>query len=82
MLTIRMPADLRQRIDVIAESQGVPVDQLVIYILTKETGNLEAAHQMSTFGEGYIREEILSGFDLVMEKVAERPVPEWDHIHN
>lgn len=80
VLTIRMPIDLQQRIALVAEEQGVSIDQLAMYILTKEIGNLEAGHKISTYWKDYAQEEILSGFDDIMSKVQERPVPDWDTI--
>ena len=80
VLTIRMPTDLKHRIGLVAEEQGVSINQLAMYILTKEIGNLEAGHKMSTYWKEYTREDILSGFDDVMAKVQERPVPDWDTI--
>lgn len=80
VLTIRMPADLKQRIGAIAEEQGVSINQLAMYILAKEIGNWEAGHKLSTYWKDYTKEEILSGFDDVMGKVQERPVPHWDSM--
>lgn len=80
VLTIRMPTDLKQRIAVIAEAQGVSINQLALYLLTKEIGNLEASKKISTYWSNETQEDILSGFDDVMAKVQERPVPDWDRI--
>ena len=80
VVTIRMPTDLKQRIALIAEEQGVSINQLAMYLVTKEIGNLEAGKKISTYWNDYAKEDILSGFDDVMAKVQERPVPDWDHI--
>ena len=42
ILTVRMPSDLKQRIGLIAEEQGVSINQFAMYILAKEIGNFEA----------------------------------------
>jgi len=47
---------------------------------TKEIGNLEAGQKISECWKDYPREEILSGFDEVMAKVKDGPVPDWDKI--
>ena len=78
ILTIQMPRDLRHRMAVVAEEQGVSINQLAMYILTKEIGHLEAGHKISTYWKGYTQEDILSGFDDIMAKVQDRPVPNWD----
>lgn len=80
VLTIRIPADLKHRIARIAEQQGVSINQLALYMFAKEIGNLEASQIISKYWKDYSREEILSGFDEVMAKVKEAPVPDWDKI--
>ena len=80
VLTIRMPADLKQSIGLIAEEQGVSINQLAMYILAKEIGHWEAGRKLSAYWKDYAKEEIVSGFDDVMGKVRERPVPEWDSM--
>ena len=51
-----------------------------MYILAKEIGNWEAGQTLSTYWKGYTKEEIVSGFDEVMGKVQNRPVPSWDSM--
>lgn len=80
VLTIRMPTDLKHRIALVADEQGVSINQLAMYIFTKEIGNLEAGQKISKYWQDYSKEEILSGFDEVMAKVKARPVPDWDII--
>jgi FAD synthase len=69
ILTIRVPSDLKNRIARVAEEQGVSINQLAMYMFTKELGNIEAGQYMSNFLQGYSKKEILSGFDDVMSKV-------------
>lgn len=78
VLTIRIPADLKHRIARIAEQQGVSINQLALYMFAKEIGNLEASQIISKYWKDYSREEIFSGFDEVMAKVKNVPVPDWD----
>lgn len=80
VLTIRVPADLKHRIARIAEQQGVSINQLALYMFAKEIGNLEAGQIISKYWKDYSREEILSGFDEVMAKVKDAPVPDWDKM--
>ena len=63
ILTIRVPSDLKNRITRVAEEQGVSINQLAMYMFTKELGNIEAGQYMSNFLQGYSKKEILSGFD-------------------
>ncbi len=80
VLTIRVPADLKHRIALVAEEQGVSINQLAMYMFTKEIGNLEAGQNISKYWKNYSKEEIFSGFDEVMAKVKNRSIPEWDRI--
>lgn len=80
VLTIRVPADLKHRIALVAEQQGVSINQLAMYMFTKEIGNLEASQKISKYWKGYSKEDIFSGFDEVMTKVKDAPVPDWDKM--
>jgi hypothetical protein len=80
VLTIRVPSDLKHRIAQIAEEQGVSINQLAMYMFTKEIGNLEAGQKISKYWRGYTKEQILTGFDEVMMKVKNQSVPDWDKV--
>ena len=80
ILTIRVPEDLKIRIAQLAEEQGVSINQLAMYMFTKEIGNIEAGRYISNFWKGYSKNEIISGFDDVMRKVKKRRVPDWDRL--
>lgn len=80
VLTIRVPSELKNRIAQVAEEQGVSINQLAMYIFTKEIGNIEAGQYLSSLLKGCSKKEILAGFDEVMAKVKKRPVPDWDTL--
>lgn len=80
VLTLRIPAELKQRIALVAEEQGVLINQLAMSIFTKEIGNLEAGQQIANYWQGFSKDEILRGFDEVMAKVKSRNVPAWDKL--
>ncbi len=80
ILTIRVPSDLKNRIARVAEEQGVSINQLAMYMFTKELGNIEASQYFADFMKGYSKKEILTGFDDVMAKVKKRRVPNWDKL--
>lgn len=82
VLTIRVPSDLKHRIELVAEEQGVSINQLAMYMFTKEIGNLEANQTISKYWKDYSKESILTGFDEAMEKVKDRTVPDWDKIES
>jgi hypothetical protein len=80
ILTIRVPSDLKNRIVRVAEEQGVSINQLAMYMFTKELGNIEAGQYFAYLLEGYSGKEILAGFDNVIAKVKKRRVPDWDKL--
>ncbi len=82
VLTIRVPSDLKHRIALVAEEQGVSINQLAMYMFTKEIGNLEASKNISKYWKDYSVKQIMTDFDEVMKKVQKRPVPDWDKIEN
>lgn len=80
VMTVRLPAELKQRIDIIAAEQGVSLNQLAMYMLSKEVASFEAGNNISECWQGYDKKEILQGFDNVMNKVKKRKVPQWDKV--
>lgn len=80
VLTIRVPSDLKHRIAKVADEQGVSINQLAMYMFSKEIANIEAGQYMSNVWEGYSKNDILSGFDEVMARVKDEEVPEWDKM--
>ncbi len=78
VMTIRIPADLKQRIEIVAEEQGVSLNQLAMYMFSREVSSFEAGKNISEYWSGYDKTEILQGFDEVMGKVKKKRVPNWD----
>ena len=75
VLTIRVPSDLKHKIAQVAEEQGVSINQLAMYMFSKEIGNIEAGRFIANFWKGYSSKEIINDFDGVMGKVQKRRVP-------
>lgn len=80
VLTLRLPVDLKHRIEVVAEEQGVSLNQLAMYMFSREISSFEAGNKISEYWKGYNKEEILEGFDTVMGKVKKGKTPKWDKI--
>ncbi len=80
VMTVQIPIDLKLRIEIIAEEQGVSLNQLAMYMFAKEVSSFEAGQRLSSYWKGYTKQEILHGFDNTMKKVKNRQVPEWDKI--
>ena len=77
-MTIRVPEELKERIENTALVQGVSINQFALYAFTKELSELENSKYFKTFLKGKNKEEILKGFDEVMGKVKKRKAESWD----
>ena len=80
VLTIRVPTDLKQRIETTAEEQGVSINQLAMYMFAREIACLEAGERISKYWQDFHKDEIFSDFDHVVQKVKRRRVPQWDFV--
>ena len=80
VLTIRIPHDLRDRIEKAADTQGISMNQLAMYALTREISDLETRAFFQEQYSGKTRQEIFKAFDAVMEKIPERKAPDWDRL--
>ncbi len=80
IMTVRIPTDLKHRIEAVAEEQGVSLNELAMYMFAREVSSFEAGNRISEYWKGYNKEEILQGFDDVMGKIKKRRVPKWDRV--
>ena len=78
ILTIRVPEELKARIEKYSAMQGVSINQFALYAFTKELGQLETSRYFTEILRKKNAQEILAGFDGIIEKVPQRKVPEWD----
>jgi len=77
-LTIRVPEDLKSRIEKYSAMQGVSINQFALYAFTKGLAELETSGYFARLLRQRNKQEILAAFDAVMEKVPKREVPDWD----
>ncbi len=80
VLTIRVPRELKHKIERIADEQGVSINQLALYAFTKEIKEMESSSYFNSFLKSKSKKEITEDFDSVMEKVGSQKVPDWDKI--
>ena len=81
VLTIRVPYDLKERIEKSAYKQGVSMNQFAIYAFTRELSELETASFLQEQYAGKSAREIFQEFDDVMNKVPlKKRRPSWDQI--
>lgn len=81
VLTIRVPKDLKDRIEKMAHQQGVSMNQFAIYAFTREISELESATFFQSQYESRKPKEIMDDFDVVMAEVPTRKKqPSWDQL--
>ncbi|MBN2159128.1 MAG: toxin-antitoxin system HicB family antitoxin [Spirochaetes bacterium] len=80
VLTIRVPKELKHKIEQVADEQGVSINQLALYAFTKEIKELETSTFFINYTKSKTKNEILTGFDNVMKKVKKEKVPSWDKL--
>ena len=80
VMTIRVPEELKERIESTAILQGVSINQFALYAFTKELVELENSSFFRHYLKDRKKSEILRDFDTVMGKVQNRDVEEWDNF--
>lgn len=80
VLTLRVPRDLKDRLEKISALQGVSMNQLAVYALARELSAMETTAFFREQHRDVNPQDILSDFDAVMAKVPDRPPPAWDRI--
>lgn len=80
VLTIRIPGSLKLRIEKMAELQGVSINQLAMYMFTKEIMTMETETQLAERWKDFSKDQIYKAIDEVMSKVQSKEVPDWDRI--
>lgn len=79
-LTLRVPDELKQRLERLSAQQGVSINQLAVYALTKEIGELETSEHLRRFIGEVAKKQLFAEVDRILAGVPDRPVPEWDEL--
>ncbi len=80
-LTIRMPVELKEKIQNLANSQGVSLNQFALYTFTKEVVAMETRNFFKKRIEN--KNNIFEKFDKVIEKrktETKKDLPAWDKL--
>jgi len=80
VLTIRVPRELKHKIERVADEQGVSINQLALYAFTKEIKDLETSSFFNSITKSKSKKAILEDYDAVMRKIGSAKVPGWDKI--
>jgi hypothetical protein len=78
VLTLRIPMELKHKIEKMADKQGLSINQLALYAFTKEVKEMETFDYLSKYWKNKNRKEIFKDFDNVFAKVKDGSVPAWD----
>lgn len=80
VVTLRMPTELKKRLEREASYQGVSINQLANYLLNIQISQLE---MMSSL-EARLKRKSITGLKKrvsnILRKVPSRAVPEWDRV--
>lgn len=79
-LILRLPNELKHKVELMAEEQGVSLNQFALYAFTKEIVQSETQSYFQNIWKAKGKKEILANFDEVMRKVGKKKVPDWDKI--
>ena len=81
VVTLRMPKELKRRLDREAKYQGVSLNQLANYMVNIQLTHLESVSLL----ESRLAKKSISSLKTkakkVMDKVPERDVPSWDSVN-
>ena len=81
VVTLRMPKDLKRRLEREAKYQGVSINQLTNYLLNSQLTQLESVSVLEArLSEKDIR-SLKRRAKKILSKVPSREVPQWDKIN-
>ena len=78
VVTLRMPLSLKQSLEREAKFQGISLNQLTNYLLTMQVAQLERVSFLESRLSERSLPELKKQVQTILDKVPERPVPEWD----
>jgi hypothetical protein len=80
VLTLRLPFELKHKIEQVADEQGVSINQLALYTFTKEIEEMETYNYFEKYWKGKNKKKLFDDFDKVIGKVKSRNTQKWDEI--
>jgi len=78
-LTIRVPEELKDRIETVAAQQGVSINQFALYAFTKELGEIESGNTLRQLRATVDKKQMFAKIDELLNAVPSRPIEAWDH---
>ena len=78
VVTLRMPAELKERLDLLAKREGVSVNKLANYLLNRDITEMEAQMSLERRLAKASVESLKKKARAVLDRVPARQVPSWD----
>jgi hypothetical protein len=80
VLTLRIPMELKKRLERQAKYQGTSINQLTNYLLTTQLTQLETLASLESKLSKKSIPDLKKKVKNILEKIPDRPVPEWDSV--
>ncbi|PJD98632.1 MAG: toxin-antitoxin system HicB family antitoxin [Leptospira sp.] len=82
VLTIRIPEDLKDRIEKTAATQGVSLNQFALYAFTRGLNDIDTSNFLKKRIHNKSKESIETEMKNVISKVRKKgKLPDWDRIY-
>jgi hypothetical protein len=80
VLTLRVPLELKHRIEQVADEQGVSINQFALHSLIKEIKDMETYNFFAARWHNKSKKVVLDKFHDVLRKIKSKKSPVWDTI--
>jgi hypothetical protein len=80
VLTLRLPVDLKDRLERQAKNQGISINQLAGYLLNLELTQMETIAQLEIRLASRKIPDLKKKVKKILTKIPDREVPDWDKI--
>jgi HicB family len=81
VVTLRLPKDLKRRLEREAKYQGVSINQLTSYLLNSQLTQLESISILESRISKKSINNLKRKAKRILSKVPSREVPDWDKIN-
>ncbi|MDP3831915.1 MAG: toxin-antitoxin system HicB family antitoxin [Ignavibacteriaceae bacterium] len=81
VVTLRLPKDLKRRLEREAIYQGVSINQLTNYLLNSQLTQLESVSILESRLSNKSATNLKKKARQIMSKVPSREVPSWDRVN-
>ena len=80
VLTLRIPLELKKRLERQAKYQRTSINQLTNYLLTTQITQMETLYSLEYRLAKKSIPDLKKKVKNILENIPDRPVPEWDSI--